>query len=220
MNPFSLHNKTKSTISILSTNIRGLASGTREEALKINAIFDHGADINIIIDSHLDSNKLRTLRKGNSQLLSRYTHQGSLSRLRGIDIFTKKSCGVKVKNLQILQSGNHLHCTLAMPDGTNISASFIYAPSKDDKVFWEEVFEKINSSENSNRLIIGDCNVTLNHQEDSKGYITDPHKQSRMVINQEIINESFIDLFTHTHPGEKSYTFRTKNCKKKVKARP
>ena len=179
MNPFSLHNKTKSTISILSTNIRGLASGTREEAKKLKAIFDLGADINIIIDSHLDSNKLRTLMRGNSQLLSRYTHQGSLSRLRGIDIFTKKSCGVKIKNLSILQSGNHLHCTLVMPDGSKISASFVYAPSKDDKVFWEEVFETINSSENSNRLIMGDCNVTLNHKEDTMGYITDPHKQSR-----------------------------------------
>ena len=130
MNPFSLHNKTKSTISILSTNIRGLASGTRDETLKLNAIFDLGADINIIIDSHLDSNKMRSLMKGNSHLLSRYTHQGSLSRLRGIDVFTKKACGVKVKNLQILQGGNHLHCTLAMPDGTNISASFIYAPRR------------------------------------------------------------------------------------------
>ena len=215
MNPFSLHNKTKSTISILSTNIRGLASGTKDETLKLNAVFDIGADINIIIDSHLDPNKMRSLMKGNSHLLSRYTHKGSLTRLRGIDVFTKKSCGVKVKNLEILQGGNHLHCTLAMPDGTNISASFIYAPSNDDQVFWKDVFQKINSSENSKRLIIGDCNVTLNHQEDTKGYITDPHKLSRAVINKEINNETFIDLFTHTHPGEKSYTFRTKNCKKR-----
>ena len=87
MNTFSFNNKTKSTISILSPNIRGLASGTREESTKLKAIFDLGADINIIIDSHLDNNKMRTLMKGNSQLLSRYIHQGSLSRLRGIDIF-------------------------------------------------------------------------------------------------------------------------------------
>ena len=100
MNPFSIFNKTKSTISILSTNIRGLSNGTREETNKIKAIFDLGADINIIIDSHLDNNKLKTLMKGNSQLLSRYNHQGSLTRLRGIDIFIKKSCGVKLKNLR------------------------------------------------------------------------------------------------------------------------
>ena len=68
MNPFSMHNKTKLTISILFTNIRGLASGTREESNKLNAIFDLGANINIIIDSHLDHNKMRTLMKGNSQL--------------------------------------------------------------------------------------------------------------------------------------------------------
>ena len=105
MNPFSMINKTKSTISILSTNIRGLASGTREATNKLKAIFDLGADINIIIDSHLDNNKMRTLMKGNSQLLSRYNHQGSLSRLRGIDSFIKNACGVKLKNLSILSSG-------------------------------------------------------------------------------------------------------------------
>ena len=109
MNPFSLYNKTKSTISILSTNIRGLASGTREEAKKLKAIFDLGADINIIIDSHLDSNKLRTLMRGNSQLLSRYTHQGSLSRLRGIDIFTKNPVGSKLKTYQ--SSNQEITCT-------------------------------------------------------------------------------------------------------------
>ena len=100
MNPFSIFNKTKSTISIHSTNIRGPSNGTREETNKIKAIFDLGADINIIIDSHLDNKKLKTRMKGNSQLLSRYNQQGSLTRLRGIDIFIKKACGVKLKNLR------------------------------------------------------------------------------------------------------------------------
>ena len=47
------------------------------------------------------------------------------------------------------------------------------------------------------------------------GYITDPHKQSRAILTKEIANESLIDLFNHTHPGEKSFTFRTKDCKKR-----
>ena len=54
-----------------------------------------------------------------------------------------------------------------MPDGSKISTSFVYAPSKDDKEFWEEVMDTVNSSENSNRLIMGDCNVTLDHKDDS-----------------------------------------------------
>ena len=72
-----------------------------------------------------------------------------------------------------------------------------------------------NSYENSISLIMDDCNVTLNHKEDSMGYITDPHKQSRAILTKEIANESLIDLFNHTHPGEKSFTFRTKDCKKR-----
>ena len=62
-----------------------------------------------------------------------------------------------------MSSGNHLHGTMIMPDRKKISTSFVYAPSKYEKVFWEEVIDTINTSDHNNRLIMGDCNVTLDH---------------------------------------------------------
>ena len=61
---------------------------------------------------------------------------------------------------------------------------------------------------------MGDCNVTLDHNRDSLGYITDPHKFSRAVIKTTIEKETLIDIFDYCHSGERSYTFRTRNCKK------
>ena len=116
-----------------------------------------------------------------------------------------------------MSSGNHLHGTMIMPDRKKISTSFVYAPSKYEKVFWEEVIDTINTSDHNKRLIMGDCNVTLDHKIDSLGYLTDPHKLSRTIINNSIDNETLIDIYAHSHPGERSYTFLTKDCKKRAR---
>ena len=109
-----------------------------------------------------------------------------------------------------------------MPDGSKISTSFVYAPSKDDKEFWEEVMDTVNSSENSNRLIMGDCNVTLDHKDDSMGYLTDPHKQSRAVLKKLIDNESLINIFTHTQyaPWRKILYIQNQGLQKEIKVGP
>ena len=86
----------------------------------------------------------------------------------------EKSCEVKLLNIKILNSSNHFHCTLSMPDGTKIATTFVYAPKKDDKVFWEDVLNTLKDSVAPHHLFIGDCNVTLDQMRDWIGYITDP----------------------------------------------
>ena len=63
--------------------------------------------------------------------------------------------------------------------------------------------------------MIGDFNCTLNHSLDQKGYKTDPHPKSRKIINQLLEQEIFIDSFRHIKPDTKSFTFRTKDSKKR-----
>ena len=65
------------------------------------------------------------------------------------------------------------------------------------------------------KLIIGDFNCTLNHTLDQKGYKTDPHPKSRKILNQLLDQEIFIDSYRHLNHDTKSYTFRTKDCKKR-----
>ena len=67
----------------------------------------------------------------------------------------------------------------------------------------------------THKLVIGDFNCTLNHQLDQKGYITDPHPKSRKIINQLLQQEVLIDSYRHLNPEKKSFTFRTKDNKKR-----
>ena len=91
----------------------------------------------------------------------------------------------------------------------------VYAPSKDIPEFWENAHLIIDSGQSTNKLIIGDFNCTLNHKIDQQGYKTDPHLKSRKIINQLLEQEILIDSYRHLNPEKKSYTFRTKNNKKR-----
>ena len=56
-------------------------------------------------------------------------------------------------------------------------------------------------------MILGDYNVSLNFSRDTSNYLTDPHKHSRIKINQWIYNGEFVDVFDELHPGKSSYTW-------------
>ena len=56
-------------------------------------------------------------------------------------------------------------------------------------------------------MILGDYNVSLNFSRDTCNYLTDPHKNSRIKINQWIFNGDLVDVFEELHPGKSSYTW-------------
>ena len=56
-------------------------------------------------------------------------------------------------------------------------------------------------------MILGDYNVALNFARDTCNYLTDPHHQSRKVINQWLYNSDFVDVYDKLLPGKSSYTW-------------
>ena len=56
-------------------------------------------------------------------------------------------------------------------------------------------------------MILGDYNVSLNFSRDTSNYLTDPHKHSRIKINQWIFNGELVDAYDELHPGKSSYTW-------------
>merc|ERR1712030_10797 len=84
-----------------------------------------------------------------------------------------------------------------------------YGPShKDDETFWELVKSRLDSRNSSGgKMILGDYNVSLNFSRDTNNYLTDPHKQARIKINQWIYNGDFVDAYDELHPGKSSYTW-------------
>ena len=189
--------------------------GSDREEKKLGTILDLNSDIIFLIDHHLDQQKLTSLMKNNRKNLSQFSIFGTPTLKRGILVLSKKSCGCKITHIQNEWNNDMALFEITLPDTTTISTLVIYAPSKDTPTFWEHAYQVINTSIHEHKILIGDFNCTLDHQNDTHGYKTDPHTKSRLVINNWLENETFIDTFRHMHPGVKSYTFRTKDCKLK-----
>ena len=207
-----------SNIRISSTNIRGTKLGTEREAQKLQTIINTNSDVIILIDHHLDDQKLLSFVKNNSQILSRFSIHGTPSLRRGILVLVKKSCGCKVSNIHNSWENDALAFDIILPDTSVISTLAVYAPShKDTPSYWEHAYNEITRTMNEHKLILGDFNCTIDHTTDSYGYKTDPHPKSRAVIRNMLENETFIDTFRHFHPDTKSYTFRTKDNKRKAR---
>ena len=149
----------------------------------------------MVLDSHLDSNKIATIGKRHRQMLSAYSILGFPSKKRGIIIFLKRSSGCTVSKTTNNNNQDTLLFQSSLRDTSNIDILAVYAPSKDLPTFWDESHALLNSGESLHKILIGDYNCTINHDEDSHGYETDPHKKSRKVIQSLLENEELVVSF-------------------------
>ena len=155
------------------------------------------------------------MRKRNRTKFGKYTIHGNPSKNRGILVLLKKNNGCKITKINNYGSNDTLFFTITLPDQSTLDIVAVYAPSKDNPEFWEKVHNIAYSGDSTHKLIIGDFNCTLNHNIDQIGYKTDPHPKSRKVLNQLLDQELFIDSYRHLNPDTRSYTFRTRDCKKR-----
>ena len=113
---------------------------------------------------------------------------------------------------------NTIKLTALLPDQTKLAAICCYAPSdSDDPKYWESVFEEFSNLEAEYKFISGDFNVTLDPEMDTQGYLTDPHKKSRIPINAMIEADIVNDLYRDIHPDKKAYTWRTQKGDKRAR---
>ena len=188
-----------------------------EEAQKLHAFDNITSDLHLLIDSHLDCNKISTLRKRHRQLLSRYTIHGTPTKTRGVLAFLKRNNGCSISEVTTNNNQDTLLFKLTLPDTSTVDIMAVYAPSKDRPEFWENTQTLLNNAPSTHKILIGDFNVTLNHSTDSTGYDTDPHKKSRKILQSYLDNEELIDSYRHFNPDKKEYSFRTKNCHKRAR---
>ena len=63
-------------------------------------------------------------------------------------------------------------------------------------------------------MILGDFNTTLDPKKDRKGYLTDNHKKSRVVLSTWLESEELVDVLRVFEPEKEVHTFRTKDNSK------
>ena len=92
--------KTLSSITITSSNIRGTCLGKNyKETKKVNSFFSIFSDVHILIDHHLNKQKLDKWFSRHRQTLSKFSIHGFPTKERGILVFLHKASGCKISNI-------------------------------------------------------------------------------------------------------------------------
>ena len=159
--------------------------------------------------------KLNALKSRLRSQLSGFTLYGHNSTDRGISILVKQSSGIVLDALTEVDSKNMLTFIAILPDQTKVFMICVYGPSVDRPAFWESVLELYNDNNCDYRMILGDFNVTLDHEVDSIDYLTDPHVKGRVPLNAMIDTGRLNDTFRDFHAEKCEYTWRTKSRDKR-----
>ena len=166
------------------------------------------AAIIVLTEVCVDSTAYKNLFQLWREQISRYQVWHSGTQYRGIMILVKKNIECYFKNEHRINNDAVL-VDFAFPGGKIVNAACVYGPShKDDKDFWNLVKSQLDLRNSPDgKMLLGDYNVSLNFARDTLNYLTDPHKNARIVINQWIFNGDLVDVFEELHPGRSSYTW-------------
>ena len=95
-------------------------------------------------------------------------------------------------------------------EGRQILVEGIYGPNTDQPLFYEEtVFEKIDSWGAEFSVIVGDWNLTLDPQKDTKNYLHDDNNiEARRVVQSKLNQYNLNDVWRTLNPDTEMFTWR------------
>ena len=145
-------------LTIISANVRGL----RQPLKRLDfwdKFRDLKADIILLQETHLVELDLNDLKK---EWNVEFHIAGTSSNSRGVAIIINNSFEYHVQKSYLDPEGRFLILSLYIANLYTVTITNVYGPNKDDPGWYEGLFEKVNSFENSDYFIYaGDWNMSL-----------------------------------------------------------
>ena len=126
------------------------------------------------------------------------------TKARGVAMFIKKSCQVKISECTTDIAGRSLNAMLYV-DEINVYISIIYAPNKDSPSFFEDVI-KTCCAKCDKYIIIGDFNTALNPELDRKNN-TSVNPCAAAKIRFQMAECNMVDIWRVQNPEKLRYSW-------------
>ena len=199
----------KMDINLTSANIRGL-----RQQFKRRDIFDYiknlKADIVCLQETHLIQKDLNILRK---EWNIDYFIAGNSTNSRGVMIMINNSFEYKVNQCIKDPDGRYLIIELSITNLVNIFIINLYAPNRDDPVWFTTLFDKVHSLSNGSEIWTGDWNAALTAN-DIYNYNTLRNPLASKIINSSMAKGNLLDIWRIQHENRKRFTWRSdKPCR-------
>ena len=99
--------------------------------------------------------------------------------------------------------------------------NLIYSPNedKDARAFLGSVFQDEDYDTFDHIMYAGDCNVPLDHDLDTSGYLHTKNNESHRYIKSRIVTNDLADVWRLQNNGVRAYTFDKKQTSSRTKGR-
>ena len=196
-------------IDIFSANVRGL-----RQQFKRRDIFDYiknlKSDIICLQETHLIQKDLTMLSK---EWNLDYYIAGSSTNSRGVMVMINNTFEHTVKQCIKDPEGRFLILELSITNLINVFIINLYAPNRDDPVWFSALFEKVKSISNNCEIWTGDWNAALS-EADIYNYAKLRNPLASQIINKFISTHNLSDIWRLLNPNRKRFTWRAdKPCR-------
>ena len=204
-----------SSVFIKSFNVNGIGSfKKRNEIFKF--LERKGGNIQVLLDTRFSPTLQNQIKAewGSPVYFSSYSSQA-----RGVAIFFKKNLSIDILKEKADNKGNLLSLLLKYDEQT-ILLTAIYGPNEDDCLFYrEQVFNLANEWSPDHTVYVGDWNLVLDQNLDTKNYLHENNVLARNEVKSKMEYYSLIDVWHELNPTSKTYTWIGKSTNPKKYAR-
>ena len=192
------------TISINSINCRGLRGYLKRCDILLKAKEE---EINILClqETHLTLEDLNSLRKTWNVT---YLISGRERNAGGVLILLNNNFEYNVHNEIVDVNGRFIILDIELPEVARFLLINLYAPNCDNPEFFKNLAELAEKSDTRNVIFTGDWNLVLDPTLDTYNYKHINNPRACTEVKKIIEKFDLIDIWRHTNPDVKKYSWR------------
>ena len=196
-----------STLNIISYNVNSIRSNDKANPFSLE-VQRLNPDIMTIIDTRLNKEAETYLINllPDYRVISNFTGHQS----RGVSIIFKKSFNFEILDVDKDNSGNILLAKLRF-NMFDFVIGAIYGPNYDNPMFYEELFDKAFGLGCDSIFLLGDFNMTLNFNMDTRRYVDHRNINATEKMKDLLEDYSMTDIWRKMHSRKRQFTWMVPN---------
>lgn len=188
-------------IKIITWNINGSQNPVKRKKW-LSYLKTHQTDIALIQETHMEGKEADKLKR---DWVGQVFHNSYSSKKNGVAILVHKRLNLVMLNQKKDDEGRMI-CIHAAIDGVKINICNVYAPNRDDSIFFHMANKTLGELDDAQTVIGGDFNQVQDAHLDRTTY----HKtvpKDRLAIQLMMKDHGLVDIWRLVNPREKEYTF-------------
>lgn len=199
-------------VQIISMNVQGLGDKVKRKDV-LNFLKSKKYSICFLQDTHFDRKEENYIRSqwGFDCYFSFYNTQS-----RGVAILVNNNFEFKFKSIEQDCNGNLLilNCNIGEK---NVVLAAIYGPNRDSPEFYENLCQRLSKYENTQFIIGGDFNLTINPDIDCYNYVNINNPNARNSVINMMVELNLVDCWRENNLEKLEYTWFRRNPIKKAR---